>query len=491
MKIRRGGPPVKTEKWMLMTIILTLIVSMVSPLTTQAAAKETIEDESIYDLLVDRYFNKTIENDFEVDTQIPGAFAGGDFMGVVEKLDHIEKLGFSMISLGPVFSTETYDGKRVLDYEKLERHFGTSKELNTLIDKVHQKNMSVIVDFPIQNVSSKHVFASNEDNNPWIIENTDGTISFDFSNEDAQQVILRAVLAFVKQYKVDGLRLTAIEDVDTDFLNTIIDALKEENEDFYVLSNEPSEALFDAKVSTEQEEQYRHAFKTVDNEIEVAVPSQDKPVIQQIDSLNSRRFTADAAESNMFPPTRLKMAMATILSIPGVPLMTYGSEIAVNGEQPPESHQLMDFNTDEELVEFIGDVQKLRNGSSALRTGAIEMLHNETGLMIYKRSNEKESWIVAINNTGGTQSFDLPREVIGDNKELKGLFESDILRQKDDGTYKLVLSREIAEFYLIKDKKGFNKAYMAALALVYILFLVFIYLVWRKGRQKKREGSLK
>lgn len=491
MKIRRGGPPVKTEKWMLMTIILTLIVSMVSPLTTQAAAKETIEDESIYDLLVDRYFNKTIENDFEVDTQTPGAFAGGDFMGVVEKLDHIEKLGFTMISLGPVFSTETYDGKRVLDYEKLERHFGTSKELNTLIDKVHQKNMSVIVDFPIQNVSSKHVFTSNEDNDPWIIENTDGTISFDFSNEDAQQAILKSVLSFVKQYKVDGLRLTAIEDVDTDFLNTIIDALKEENEDFYVLSNEPSEAQFDAKVSTEQEEQYRHAFKTVDNEIEIAVPSKDKPVIQQIDSLNSRRFTADAADSNMFPPTRFKMAMATILSIPGVPLMTYGSEIAVNGEKPPESHPLLDFNTDEELVEFIGDVQKLRNGSSALRTGSIEMLHNEAGLMIYKRSNEKESWIVAINNTGGTQSFDLPREVIGDNKELTGLFESDILRQKDDGTYKLVLSREIAEFYLVKDKKGFNKPYMAALVLVYVLFLVFIYLVWKKGRQKKRDESLK
>ena len=491
MKIRRGGPPVKTEKWMLMTIILTLIVSMVSPLTTHAAAKETIEDESIYDLLVDRYFNKSIENDFEVDTQTPGAFAGGDFMGVIEKLDHIEKLGFTMISLGPVFSTETYDGKRVIDYEKLERHFGTTEELNTLIDKVHQKNMSVIVDFPIQNVSSKHVFTSNEDNDSWIIENTDGTISFDFSNEDAQQAILKSVLSFVKQYKVDGLRLTAIEDVDTDFLNTIIDALKEENEDFYVLSNDPSEAQFDAKVSTEQEEQYRHAFKTVDNEIEIAVPSQDKPVIQQIDSLNSRRFTADAAESNMFPPTRFKMAMATILSIPGVPLMTYGSEIAVNGEKPPESHPLLDFNTDEELVEFIGDVQKLRNGSSALRTGAIEMLHNEAGLMIYKRSNEKESWIVAINNTGGTQSFDLPREVIGDNKELKGLFESDILRQKDDGTYKLVLSREIAEFYLVKDKKGFNKAYMAALVLVYVLFLFFIYLVWRKGRQKKREESLK
>lgn len=481
----------KTEKWMLMTIILTLIVSMMSPITTKAA-KETIEDESIYDLLVDRYFNQSFENDFEVNTQTPEAFAGGDFNGVVEKLDHIEKLGFSMISIGPVFSTETYDGKRVMDYGKLERHFGTSEEFTTLIDKIHQKNMSVIVDFPMQNVSSKHVLASDQGNDAWIIENTDGTISFDLTNEDAQQAVLNAALAFVKQYKVDGLRITSIEEVDTNFLNEMIKVLKEENEDFYVLSNEPSEAEFDAKVSTEQEELLRQAFKTVENETaEIVKPTEGNPVIQQVDSLNSRRFTADSAESNMFPPTRLKMAMATLLSIPGVPLMTYGSEIAVNGEQPPESHPLMNFKTEEELIEFIGDVQKLRNGSAALRTGSIEMLHNEAGLLIYKRSNEEESWIVAINNTGGTQSFDLPREAIGDNKELNGLFESDILRQKDDGNYKLVLSREIAEFYKVNDNKGFNKGYMAALALVYILFIGFIYLVWRKGKQKKREAEMK
>ena len=482
----------KTEKWMLVTIMMTLIVSMMSPLTTKAAAKETIANESIYDLLVDRYFNQSFENDYEVNTQTPEAFAGGDFKGVAEKLDHIEKLGFSMISLGPVFSTETYDGKRVMDYGKLERHFGTSEEFITLIDKIHQKNMSVIVDFPIQNVSSKHVLASDQANDAWIIENTDGTISFDLTNEDAQQAFLNAALAFVKQYQVDGLRITSIEDVATNFLNEMIQALKEENEDFYVLSDEPSEAEFDAKVSTEQENLLRQAFKTVDNETAgIIEPTEGTPVIQQVDSLKSRRFTADSAEANMFPPTRLKMAMATLLSIPGVPLMTYGSEIAVNGEQPPESHPLMNFKTEEELIEFIGDVQKLRNGSAALRTGSIEMLHNEAGLLIYKRSNEEESWIVAINNTGGTQSFDLPREVIGDNKELKGLFESDILRQKDDGYYKLVLSREIAEFYKVNDNKGFNKGYMAALALVYILFIGFIYLVWRKGKQKKREAEMK
>ena len=166
-------------------------------------------------------------------------------------------------------------------------------------------------------------------------------------------------------------------------------------------------------------------------------------------------------------------------------MMTYGSEIAVNGEKAPETHPILDFKTDEELIEYIGDIQSLRNKSAALRTGDIEMLHNEAGFMVYKRSNDEETWIVAINNTSGTQSFDIPREAIGDNKELRGLIEQDMLRQRDDGNYRIVLNREVADFYPVNVEKGLNKAYMAALALVYILFMIFIYFVWKKGRERK------
>ena len=109
--------------------------------------------------------------------------------------------------------------------------------------------------------------------------------------------------------------------------------------------------------------------------------------------------------------------------------------------------------------------------------------------MVYKRSNDEETWIVVINNSSKTQSFTLSKEVIGDNKELRGLFESDVLRQKDDGNYRLVLDREIAEFFTVTDEKGLNKGYIAALILANILFLTFIYLVWRKGKQKKHENK--
>ena len=268
----------------------------------------------------------------------------------------------------------------------------------------------------------------------------------------------------------------------------MIDSLKEVNKDLYVISNEESNANFDAKFLNEQENVFRNIFKNVDIDTsQLSELTTQESVINRMDSLESHRFTADAAEENMFPPMRWKMVMATILSIPGVPMMTYGSEIAVNGETAPESHPILNFKTDEELIEYIGDVQYLRNSSAALRTGQMEMLHNKDGFMIYKRWNDEETWIVAINNTSGTQSFDLSKEIIGDSKELRGLFESDILRQRDDGNYRLVIDREIAEFYTVNDKVGINKSYLAALALVYLLFMGFIYLVWRKGKQRKRN----
>ena len=38
--------------------------------------------------------------------------------------DYIADMGFTMFHWVPIFSTATYDGSQVLDYEKLEPHFG-------------------------------------------------------------------------------------------------------------------------------------------------------------------------------------------------------------------------------------------------------------------------------------------------------------------------------------------------------------------------------
>jgi glycosidase len=462
-----------------------LLVTVIGQGPVHAETNKEILDESIYDLLVDRFFNKTIQNDFEVNTKDPAAFAGGDFLGVLEKLGYLQEMGFTLASLGPVFSTDTYDGQRVVDYSTLEKHFGTDKELKTLIKAAKKKNIKLMVDFPIQQVSANHVWV--KENPTWATVQDDGTLVWDMENTEVQEAMIQAAVDFVSKFNVDGVRITSIEGIDTTFLNEMIDALKSKDENLYVLSNEESEADFDLTVSSSFTELARNAFKNTDLSTEDFGQTLDQSnLLRSVDRINDRRFTADAAEENKFPPTRLKLAFATLMSIPGVPVTTYGSEIAMNGEQPPDSNQIMNYKVEEELIDYVADLQKLRNASAALRTGEIELMHNEDGFMVYKRSDAKETWIIAINNTNETQQFDLTEETMGSNVELRGLMESDILRQREDGTYRIVLDREIAEYFTVNEPTGFNKGYLTALGVVYVLFLGFLYLVWRKGKQRKQ-----
>jgi hypothetical protein len=177
--------------------------------------------------------------------------------------------------------------------------------------------------------------------------------------------------------------------------------------------------------------------------------------------------------------------------MPGIPVMQYGSEIAMNGKEAPETHQIMDLGVDPEMAEHITDLNSLRNSSEALRTGDLEILHEDKGWLVYKRSNEEETWIIAINNTSGTKSISLPADAIGTDKEMRGLFESDIVRQEANGEYLITMDRETAETFHVIEERGFNKAYIAALIVLYIVFLAFLRIVWKKGKQRKAGQAAK
>ena len=40
---------------------------------------------------------------------------------------------------------------------------------------------------------------------------------------------------------------------------------------------------------------------------------------------------------------------------------------------------------------------------------------------VYKRSNDEETWIIALNNTTGTANYEFPKELIGEKKRLRGV----------------------------------------------------------------------
>lgn len=471
-----------------------MLIGMLLSLNAPASAEETkeLQDESIYDVLVDRYFNKQIQNDYEVTATDPAEFNGGDFAGLADQLMHVKDMGFTVLSIGPVFASATYDGKEVVDYSQLERHFGTEEDFINLLETVHDNDMKLMVDIPTQQVSSQHFWVN--DHPEWFTENADGTFALDTSNSEAQAALIEVVSGFIQQYDVDGLRLQETEKLDPEFINTFSNEIKG-IQDVYLISDaemEPVEGL-DAVVLPGVEETLRNSYRNFDQDTstlpELMENAEGKLI--QADSLRGSRVTSDIVDVKGFPPTRMRLLFTQLLTMPGIPVVQYGSEIAMNGKELPESHQLLNMAVEQELIDHIKNLNSLRNTSEALRTGELEVLHEEDGWLIYKRSNDEESWIIAINNSSSTRNFTLPAEVVGSDKQLQGLFESDIVRQDDNGGYKITLDREIGETFNVIEERGFNKAYIAALIVLYVVFMFFLWIVWRKGRQRKADEAAK
>ena len=396
-------------------------------------------------------------------------------------------MGFTLVSIGPVFSTATYDGNEVLDYEMLEPHFGTEEEFTDMIESLKKENIGVVADFPLSGVSENHT---------WVKSNLvpsmpagDGTVNWDSSNPATKKMIIEAVVSFVDKYELTGIRLTKLGDFDDDFLNEIIAEIKKVDGTIYVMSTEASTANFDTVPNIEKMEALKQSYVQVDPDsspLELFEDNKETDLIQ-FDELIGPRFTYEMFTLRMFPPTRWKVAATALFTLPGVPVMPYGSEIAVNGKEAPESHPISNFKTDMELQEYIGGLNTLRNKSDTLRNGDFEMLYNKEGFTVYKRSSHEETWIVALNNRSITDNLVIDQDVIGENKKLRGVVGGDMVKQSKDGKYRVVLERELAEVYIVDEDKGFNIPYLIASILVYTLFLGFLWAVWRKGKRNNAE----
>ncbi|MET9667211.1 pullulanase-type alpha-1,6-glucosidase [Streptomyces sp. NPDC006475] len=130
-------------------------------------ARHDLTREQFYFVLPDRFANGDAANDrgglqgdrldTGYDPADKGFYQGGDLKGLTKKLDYIKGLGTTGIWLAPIFKNRPvqgegkdasagYHGYWITDFTQVDPHFGTNKDLETLIDKAHAKGMKVFFD---------------------------------------------------------------------------------------------------------------------------------------------------------------------------------------------------------------------------------------------------------------------------------------------------------------------------------------------------------
>ncbi|MFJ4716743.1 pullulanase-type alpha-1,6-glucosidase [Streptomyces sp. NPDC088785] len=130
-------------------------------------ARDDATREQYYFVLPDRFDNADTGNDrggltgsrtaTGFDPTDKGFYQGGDLKGLTRRLDYIKGLGTTAIWMAPIFKNKPvqgsgdsasagYHGYWITDFTRVDPHFGTNQDLETLIARAHAKGMKVYFD---------------------------------------------------------------------------------------------------------------------------------------------------------------------------------------------------------------------------------------------------------------------------------------------------------------------------------------------------------
>ncbi|MCU0344899.1 MAG: alpha-glucosidase C-terminal domain-containing protein, partial [Ignavibacterium sp.] len=108
---------------------------------------------------------------------------------------------------------------------------------------------------------------------------------------------------------------------------------------------------------------------------------------------------------------KLKLHLAYILTIPGVPIIYYGDEIGMTGAADPDNRRMMRFgyDLDKNEIQTFEDVSKLihiRKEHPALRYGDFLTLQADENVYAYLRSDMNERILIIVNKSSNEQNLE-------------------------------------------------------------------------------------
>lgn len=157
----------------------------------------------------------------------------GSIKAFEEKLPEIKDLGIKIIWLMPVQPIGMDNRKgglgsyySIQDYTAVNPEFGSMDDLKSLVDKAHELDMKVILDWVANHTSWDHVWSV--DHPEWYTKDSLGNftppvpdwsdvIDLNYDNHDMREAMIDAMKFWVTEVDMDGFRCDVAYDVPTDF----------------------------------------------------------------------------------------------------------------------------------------------------------------------------------------------------------------------------------------------------------------------------------
>jgi glycosidase len=152
-------------------------------------------DEVIYQVLIDRFANGDINNDYQVRPGALARFQGGDWRGLADHLDYIKDLGVTTLWISPIVKNvetdadvDSYHGYWAQDLTQLNPHFGDIADLRRLTAKAHDNGLKIVLDIVTNHMGQLFYYDTNLNGHPDIYIGGSGNLPVVASRSDLSRI---------------------------------------------------------------------------------------------------------------------------------------------------------------------------------------------------------------------------------------------------------------------------------------------------------------
>lgn len=385
-------------------------------------------------------------------------YKGGDLLGVVEHLDHIQELGATAIYFTPIFQSASNHRYHTHDYYKVDPMLGGNAALGELISECHRRDIKVVLD-GVFNHTGRGFFQFNDilENGPsaawidwftvegWPLSAYDGSRPANYvswignralpklntDNPQVREYIMQVAEFWVEQ-GIDGWRLDVPFEIHTPgFWQEFRQRVKRINPEAYIVGEVWTDSRqwlqgdqFDGVMNylfTGATIAYTAGPRVIAREVQdrsyetmpalAAHQYADKidallrlypweiqlTQLNLLDSHDTARLVSIASDDQ----STVRLATILLLTFPGAPSIYYGDEIGLPGRLDPDCRRTINWDRregwDRALFEFHKRLIGLRKAHPALRTGAFARLYADDAVYSFARSGGGETLLVAVN----------------------------------------------------------------------------------------------
>ncbi len=404
-----------------------------------------------YQIFPERFFNANPNND------PPGAEAwgappnrenhfGGDLAGIREKIPYLQKLGIDVLYMTPIFASPSNHKYDTTNYFEIDPSFGTTQDLISLVKDCHSQGIKVILDGVFNHIgySSKQFQdvikngSASEFADWFYVENypiQTEPLNYEcvgyykwmpklrYKTRAVRDYILSIGRYWIEVADIDGWRLDVADEVDFTFWQEFRQEIKRVKPDAFLLGETWKDGR-DMVRGDQMDSVMNYLFRDAvldffaRQEIDASIFEQrisqmlygySNPVRPVLYNPLGSHDTARALTECKDDLNKLKLMVAFQMTFPGMPVIYYGDEIAMYGENDPDCRKTMEWETaNKELCDYYKDLTNLRHQVPSLQFGDIKFIYSNESVTAYSRTYKFETTYIVINNASQECTVNIP-----------------------------------------------------------------------------------